>query len=330
MGEPGGLDRRHHSPASPPLAPPRASPASHNHGLKSRTILGVRVDDVTYNEALERCVALAGRGRPAYVVTPNPEFVILARHDPAFRAVLNEADLSIPDGGGLLLAARLAGHPLREQVRGTDLAYGLIDHAPHAGWRVFLLGAAPGVAEAAARALVRRTPGLQISGTFAGQASPAGDAETVAAVRRAGRSDVLLVAYGARRQERWIARNLQQLDVGLAMGVGGVLDFMSGRVPRAPAWVRRAGVDWLFRLAIQPSRFKRQATTIPPFVLLSLLEAARKRHSPSPRSNDAPSSPRGEGGGDEGRPTPLGGLRREPRIGAAQPGVEPEDGQHDG
>jgi N-acetylglucosaminyldiphosphoundecaprenol N-acetyl-beta-D-mannosaminyltransferase len=245
-------------------------------------ILGVRVDDVTYNEALARSASLVASGRPRYVVTPNPEFVILARRDPEFRRILNQADLAIPDGGGLLLAARLFGRPLREQVRGTDLCYGLVDQAPRQGWRVFLLGGAPGVAAAAAARLCWRVSGLDISGTFAGDGGPGGDGETTAAIRRAGRCDLLLVAYGARKQERWMARNLPQLDVGLAIGVGGVLDFMSGRVPRAPAVVRRLGLDWLFRLAIQPQRVRRQATTIPPFLALALAEALRVRRGRSP------------------------------------------------
>ncbi len=250
-------------------------------------ILGVRVDDVTYNVALQRCVAYAVGGGRHLVVTPNPEFVVLARRHPAFRAVLAGADLSIPDGGGLLLAARLWGTPLQEQVRGTDLCYGLAGAAPARGLRLFLLGGAPGVAGEAAARLQQRFPGLQIAGTFAGDGSPAGDAETVAAVRRAGRCDLLFVAYGAPRQEYWIARNLARLDVGMAIGVGGVLDFMSGRVRRAPPFVRRTGLDWLFRLVQQPRRLRRQATTIVPFVLLALAEAARRRGltlRPGPRA----------------------------------------------
>jgi N-acetylglucosaminyldiphosphoundecaprenol N-acetyl-beta-D-mannosaminyltransferase len=164
-------------------------------------------------------------------------------------------------------------------VRGTDLCYGLVERAPAEGWRVFLLGAAPGVAAAAAAALVRRAPGLQIAGTFAGDGSPAGDAATVAALRRAGRCDLVLVAYGAEKQERWIDRNLERIDAGLAIGCGGVLDFMAGRVRRAPPLVRRLGLDWLFRLAVQPRRFRRQATTIPPYLSLALDEAARRRRS---------------------------------------------------
>jgi len=242
-------------------------------------ILGVRVDDVTHAEALDRCRTLIADPQPRYVVTPNPEFVVLARRDEEFRRILNASDLAIPDGGGLLLAARLFGRPLREQVRGTDLCYLLIEEAARRGWRLFLLGAAPGVAEESAQRLTTRYSGLQVAGTFAGDASANGDAETRGAVERAGRCDVLFVAYGAGKQERWIDRNLRHLDVGVAMGVGGVLDFMSGRVRRAPYVMRRLGVDWLWRLAVQPRRIRRQGATIPVFLWLALREAARQRRT---------------------------------------------------
>ena len=235
------------------------------------------MDDVTHAEALARSITLVQDPQPRYVVTPNPEFVVRARRDAEFRRILNAADLAIPDGGGLLLAARLLGRPLREQVRGTDLCYLLMEECVRRHWRLFLLGAAPGVAEEAAQRLRRRYPGLIVSGTFAGDGSPAGDDETRGAVRATGRSDVLFVCYGANKQERWIDRNLAQLDVGLALGVGGVLDFFSGRVRRAPYFVRRLGVDWLWRAALQPSRLKRQADTIPLFLWLALRESMRLR-----------------------------------------------------
>jgi N-acetylglucosaminyldiphosphoundecaprenol N-acetyl-beta-D-mannosaminyltransferase len=242
-------------------------------------ILGVRVDDVTHEAAVARCIALVADPRPRYVVTPNPEFVMVARRDPEFRRILNRADLSIPDGSGLLLASRLFGEQLQEQVRGTDLCYSLVELAPRMGWSLFLLGAAPGVAEQAARRLEQRYPGLNVCGTFAGDASASGDETAVEVIRHAGRCDLLFVAYGVNRQERWMARNLGKLDVGMAIGVGGVLDFMSGRLRRAPRAIRRIGLDWLFRLAIQPRRFRRQATTIPPFVALAIMEGVRRRRS---------------------------------------------------
>ncbi|HET7771409.1 MAG TPA: WecB/TagA/CpsF family glycosyltransferase, partial [Chloroflexota bacterium] len=122
------------------------------------------MDDVTHSEALARCRTLIEDPQPRYCVTPNPEFVILARRDPEFRRILNASDLAIPDGGGLLLAARLWGTPLREQVRGTDLSYLLMEEAVRRGWRLFLLGAAPGVADEAAVRVQQRYPGLRISG----------------------------------------------------------------------------------------------------------------------------------------------------------------------
>jgi N-acetylglucosaminyldiphosphoundecaprenol N-acetyl-beta-D-mannosaminyltransferase len=244
--------------------------------VRSIEVLGCRVDDVDMDQAVALCDRLIRAGRPAQVVTPNAEIVVAAQRVADLRDLINRSALSIPDGAGLLLAGRLLGTPLREQVTGTDLSYRLAALAAERGYRLFLLGAGPGVAEAAAGALRRRHPALQIAGTFAGRAGPEGDAQTRAAVAAAGRVDVLLVAYGAPRQERWIARNQAALGVPLALGIGGVFDFMSGRVPRAPAWLRRAGFDWLYRLAREPWRWRRQLA-LPRFVGLVLLSAARRR-----------------------------------------------------
>lgn len=242
----------------------------------SVSIGGVRVDDVTADEALMLCECfIADRRR--IVVTPNPEFVIAARADRAFRDALARADLAIPDGGGLLLAARLWGRPLREQVRGTDLAYQLVERAATCGYRVFLLGAAPGVAEEAAARLQAAYPGLLIAGVYAGLADEAHDTDTQAAVTRAAPVDILLVAYGASRQERWMARNVPALDVGLALGIGGVLDFMAGRVRRAPLAVRRARLEWLYRLLMQPWRWRRQLRAARFFPLVALQAPAQRR-----------------------------------------------------
>lgn len=242
------------------------------------TILGVRVDDVTEDEALALCEAFIRDGR-RMVVTPNPEFVMAAREEPAFRHALARADLAIPDGGGLLLAARLWGRPLRRQVRGTDLAYRLVERAAARGYRVFLLGAAPGVAEVAAARLAARYPGLVVAGTHAGIADEAHDAATRAAVAATGHVDILLVAYGASRQERWMARNLPALDVGVALGVGGVFDFMAGRVRRAPRLVREARLEWLYRLLVQPWRWRRQVRAARFFPLAALAAPAQRQRS---------------------------------------------------
>jgi N-acetylglucosaminyldiphosphoundecaprenol N-acetyl-beta-D-mannosaminyltransferase len=244
--------------------------------IRSIEILGCRVDDVTLDEAVAHCDRLVRDGRPARVVTPNAEIVDAAQRDPALRELINRSALSIPDGAGLLLAGRLLGTPLRAQVTGTDLADRLAGLAAARGYRLFLLGAGPGVAEAAALSLRARYPGLRIAGTFAGSSAPEGDDQTRSAVAAAAPVQVLLVAYGAPRQERWIARNQSDLGVPLALGIGGAFDFMSGRVRRAPVWLRRLGLEWLFRLALQPWRWRRQLA-LPRFLWRVVLSARRAR-----------------------------------------------------
>jgi len=235
-------------------------------GLRTVNILGVRVHDVTYEEsiaAIEGFLASAGVHR---VVTPNPEFVMLARRDAEFRRILNESSLAIPDGVGLLWAGWMLGRPLREHVRGTDLVVRLASVSARKGYRWFLLGAAEGVARVAAERLQARWPELQVAGTFAGKAGPEGD--------EAGRVDVLLAAYGAPAQEKWMERNQAVLGVPVAIGVGGVFNFLAGRAPRAPVWMRRLELEWLHRLLTQPWRWRRQLA-LPRFALLVMAEAVR-------------------------------------------------------
>jgi len=247
--------------------------------VRSLDIFGVRVDDVTYTEALDLVDGFIRSREPHYVVTPNPEFVITAIHNAPFRSALARAALAIPDGGGLVIAARWWGCPLREQVRGTDLVHRLAARGATSGQRWFLLGAGPGVAAEAGRRLHRRYPGLQIAGTLPGTPDPAHDPDTRAAIRGAGPVDVLLVAYGAPAQELWMARNVPALGVPVAIGVGGVLDYISGRVRRAPAWVRYRGFEWLYRLLTQPWRWRRQLALVQ-FGAWAALEAAHRRLAP--------------------------------------------------
>ena len=226
--------------------------------VRSVDILAVRVDDVTLEEAVTIADAAIRSGQSHRIVTPNAEIVMAARQDADFRRTLSDSTLAIPDGAGLLLAGRLLGTPLRVQVAGTDLAKRVATLSAAKGYRLFLLGAPPGIADLAAARLAALQPDLEIAGTYAGSADPAADAETRARLRSAGRIDVILVAFGAGKQEAWMARNQELVGIPLAIGVGGVFDFWSGRVPRAPLWIRRAGFDWLFRLAVQPWRWRRQ------------------------------------------------------------------------
>lgn len=219
-------------------------------------ILGVRVDDLSEEEALAQAAALIASGRPHHVVTVNPEFVMEARRNPAFRAVLAAADMATPDGAGLLFAARYLGTPLRARVTGVALTERLAALAAARGYRLFLLGAAPGVAAAAAAALQARHPGLTIAGSFAGTPDPRHE-PFLRQLVGAARPQILLVAYGHPRQDLWIARNQPALGVPLAVGVGGTFDELAGIVPLAPAWMQRLGLKWLFRLITQPRRWRR-------------------------------------------------------------------------
>lgn len=227
-------------------------------------ILGVPVDAVTEREALDWVAHVLQDGRPHQVATVNPEFVMRARRDPAFAGVLRRADLCLPDGAGLLWAARRSGRPLPARVTGVDFIHALAREGAAAGWRFFFLGASPGVADAAAAVLRRQHPALRVTGTVAGSPEPDEDAATVAAVRRAG-ADVVLVAYGAPAQDLWIARNLPATGARLGMGVGGAFDFIAGRARRAPRWMQDRGLEWLHRLARQPWRWRRMLA-LPQFV----------------------------------------------------------------
>lgn len=234
--------------------------------MHSITILGVRVDDVTLNEALDQIEAFIAAQMPHQVVTVNPEFVMAAQRNAPFAAVLRNAALAVPDGVGLNLVAHWQKQPLRGRVPGVDLCERLAVLSAQKGYRIFLLGAAPGVAEQTARMLQQRFPGIQIVGCYAGSPRP----EDEAAIHhhiRAAQPDILLVAYGAPAQELWIARNQPVLGVPVAIGVGGTFDELAGVVQRTPQWVQRIGLKWLHRLIQQPWRIKRIYTAVVCFPL---------------------------------------------------------------
>jgi N-acetylglucosaminyldiphosphoundecaprenol N-acetyl-beta-D-mannosaminyltransferase len=238
---------------------------------------GIRTDDVTWDEMLAHIEAFIADGKPHQITTVNPEFVMTARRDPEFRAIINQAALALPDGVGLLWAGRLLGQLLRERVTGSDGVSRIAERAAVKGWRLFMLGAAPGVAEEAGRRLRRCYPGLKIVGTYAGSPVVEEEAYIIDLVRRV-QPDVLFVAYGHPRQDKWIARNLDRLGVPVCMGVGGAFDFIAGLVPRAPVWMQRAGLEHFYRLLRQPWRWRRQVDVYH-FGLLVLLANLKQRIS---------------------------------------------------
>lgn len=247
-------------------------------------VLGVRVDDVTGDETLALIERFIAERMPHQICTVNTEFIMAAQRDETFRNVINNAALCPPDGVGVLWAARRLGYPLRERVGGSDMVERIAARAAQSGWRMFLLGAAPGVAEKAAAALRARYPELVVAGTFAG--SPVLEQQEAIVERIAAvQPDALLVAFGAPAQDFWIARNQSRLQVPVAMGVGGAFDFIAGVTRRAPQWVQRLGLEWLHRLAREPWRWRRQLA-LPRFIWRVLRSHHVQERSARPRLGD--------------------------------------------
>ena len=220
-------------------------------------VLGVRVDAVTYADLLARIAGFIAEGTPHQIATVNPEFVMEARRNPAFAAVLERTDLCLADGIGLLWAARRMGQPLPERVTGSDSVPLIAQRAAERGWGLYLLGAGPGVAQRTGEILLGRYPGLRVVGAYAGSPADADAGEIVAHIR-AARPDILFVAYGAPKQDLWIGKHGAVLGVPVMMGVGGSFDFIAGVQKRAPRWVQRVNLEWFYRLVTQPWRWRRQ------------------------------------------------------------------------
>lgn len=229
-------------------------------------ILGIPVHAVTAAEALAFVDGYMAEPRVHQIATVNPEFVMAAQSDAAFRHALLTADLCLPDGIGLLYAARYSGRTLPERVPGSELVYALAERAAARGWPLYLLGAAPGVADEAARIFVERFPGLRIAGTYAGSPDAAENDAILRLINDSG-ALLLFVAYGAPKQDKWIERNRTNLTtVRAAIGVGGSLDFVTGRAVRAPQWAQDMGLEWLHRLYKEPWRWRRM-TALPRFAI---------------------------------------------------------------
>ena len=232
--------------------------------MKPVRIVGVRVDNTGFDEAVELATSYLRGDRLRMIVTADASTVVIAQRDPEFREIVNSADLVTADSTGILWAAKKLGHPFEERVAGIDLSWKLCDVCAREGHRVFLLGAAPGVAERAAENLARRHPGLLIAGTRHGFFDS--DGEVVDAVNASG-ADMLLVALGIPKQEKWIDRNRSRLNVRLAIGVGGSFDVFAGNVRRAPSWMRAHGLEWVHRVLMDPRKIRKVAR-IPRFMWL--------------------------------------------------------------
>ena len=235
-------------------------------------ILGVDVDAVTMAEAVDVVRRAMDTRAGVMVATANAEMLMRATHDEELRRILNASALVVPDGAGTVWAARHLGHVMPERVAGYDLAQELLRCAPAEGHSVYFFGSAPGVAEKAKAKAEQLYPGIEIVGVRNGFFSPADNAAIIAEIR-AARPDLLLVALGVPKQEKWIAAHLAELGVPVAIGVGGTLDVMAGVMKRAPHWMQKAKLEWLFRGLMQPKRAGR-LLALPKFVLK--VHASRK------------------------------------------------------
>lgn len=225
-------------------------------------ILGVGFSDINEHEVLEFIVTgLPKQSEKYYIVTPNPELLVIASKDNNYQKVLNGAKLALIDGIGVMIAGRILGKPLKERIHGVDLVKNLCKEVSKQPITVGFLGAGPNIAELTAECLKRKYPGLKV-GLISQEWSEDLKNQKV---------DILFVAFGSPKQEIWIFENLQKLPAKVVVGVGGAFDFISGKVRRAPLLMRNLGLEWLFRLIIQPWRIKRQLRLIQ-FIFLVLKE----------------------------------------------------------
>ena len=230
------------------------------------TLRGIPLDVLTREEASERMGQLLSRDGCSVVVTPNCEILYAAEKNAELRGALKGADLAVPDGIGVIKAAKMAGTPLKERLAGIDVCADTLKLCAEKGLSVYLLGGKPGVAEKAAERLAEQIPGLVIAGTSDGYFPEAAEAQLIQSINDSG-ADFLVIGLGSPRQELFMARNSSELAVKACMGVGGSLDVWSGEVKRAPERFTRAGLEWLYRLAHQPSRIKR-VIKIPAYLFL--------------------------------------------------------------
>lgn len=226
-------------------------------------VMGVPIDNVTMEEALEAAICLMEQREAAYCVTPNAEIVYETLQNERLRQIVCQADLVLPDGAGVVLGAKILGTPLKQKVAGIDFAGGLMARLEHTDKTFYFLGGKPGVAETAAERLRQKYPALKVCGTHDGYFQE--DGPVIEAINDK-RPDVLFVCLGAGKQELFMYQHRKELQVGFMAGLGGSLDGFAGNVRRAPRWMIRCNLEWLYRLIKEPRRIGRMMR-LPKFLL---------------------------------------------------------------
>ncbi|MCX5749300.1 MAG: polysaccharide pyruvyl transferase CsaB [Candidatus Saganbacteria bacterium] len=225
--------------------------------MKEIYLFGVKVNNIGLEAAAEMIEGYIRGRKPRLVLSTNPEIIMAAQKDTELREIINSADIGIPDGIGVVGAAKLLNMPLIERVAGIDLMIRLLELSKEKGYKVFLLGSAPGVAEKA----VKKLQGVNVVGTLHGYFRDNEEKDVIRGIK-ALRPDILFVGLGAPRQEKWLAKHYKELGIPVSMVIGGSLDVISGRAKRAPEIVRKIGLEWLYRLTKEPKRIKRQANLV--------------------------------------------------------------------
>lgn len=224
--------------------------------MQRENYLGVNVCCENEGIIFDNIDSIIKNKKSSFIVAINPEKIMKAIYDENLMKLLNSAAIQIPDGIGIVIASRIKGGKIKKRITGIDLMEKIIRRASQKSYRVFLLGAKPGTADEAAKILSHKYPGLIIAGVMDGYFKD--DNEAVSKITDA-KPDILFVAMGSPKQEYWITKNMEKLKVPLCMGIGGSLDVISGNVKRAPEFMRKSGLEWLYRLFKEPWRYKRMA-----------------------------------------------------------------------
>lgn len=216
-------------------------------------LLNCRIDPVSWSQIDAYCQKALESITPHHLITLNGEHILAAQHNSQYRSIINGADLNIPDTTNVVWVSRLKGHKMPEVTPGVDLVYHLAELSQTTGAGLYLLGSRPGVAQEAAKKLQNQFPGIKISGTCSKNPE---DLSSIEDIKQSG-AKILLVAYGAPKHEFWIHQYKQATGAVILVGIGGALDMISGKLPRAPRWLRTLHLEWLWRLLLEPKRIKR-------------------------------------------------------------------------
>ncbi|MGE4283509.1 MAG: WecB/TagA/CpsF family glycosyltransferase [Clostridia bacterium] len=238
-------------------------------------ILGVHIDCITLNQAEKEVWSFFQEDKLHMVFTPNSEMIMTAMSDAKLQMVLNAGDLRTADGIGVVYASKILGKPLGERVAGFDLAKRIVEKLPDTGHSLYLLGGAPGVAEAAKENMEKKYPGINIAGTHDGYFNEQEEQRVINEIN-AVKPDIIFVCLGMSKQEKWIFDHRDDLDAKLCMGIGGSLDVFAGKAQRAPDVFIRLGLEWFYRLIKEPWRYKRMLA-LPKFAVTVILRGKRQK-----------------------------------------------------